>query len=484
MAPKLSILLIEDDPIMGESLMDRFELEGFSALWAQSLAEARTHISQQAFHVVISDLRLPDGHGDRLFLEARESHDKPPPWLFITGYGTVDQAVALLKQGAADYITKPFDLDTLIDKLRPYALVRPEAAPTGGMELGISPALRRIEAQLPALAGKAHTVLITGESGVGKERVARLFHRLCPAGEAAPFVAVNCAAFPEGLLEAELFGHEKGAFTGASRSRKGVFEQADGGTLFLDEIGDMPLTMQAKLLRVIQERHVTRVGGDKAIPVNLRLVSATHHDLKTLVTQGRFREDLYYRLNVIQIHIPPLRERREDIPWLARRFLKESAPDKTFSPEAEHALLIHDWPGNARELKHAIERAAILSPRTTLGVADLFEDVSPTGAGVPVSLAEFVSQSERHYIARTLEQFGGHLGQTAQALGISRKNLWEKMKKLGLSKNEVETRTGANGSRPWPPGSPHPRRGPSDRNGCSWSIPSTPPAACSRDSGR
>jgi DNA-binding NtrC family response regulator len=435
MKPELSILLIEDDPIMGESLMERFELEGFTARWAHDGAEARKWLARGGFGVVLSDLRLPDLGGDALFREAQTDYPTLPPWLFITGYGAVDQAVALLKQGAADYLTKPFDLDALVDKLKLYALAAPPTPAVPDAALGISPALRRMEAQLPQLAAKAHTLLITGESGVGKEMVARAFHSLTPDGEGAPFVAVNCGAFPEGLLEAELFGHEKGAFTGAARSRKGVFEQANGGTLFLDEIGDMPFSMQVKLLRVIQERRVTRLGGDKPVSVDLRLVSATHQDLKKLVTQGRFREDLYYRLNVIQLHIPPLRQRREDILWLARRFLAEAAPGKRFSEEAEQALLTHDWPGNVRELKHAVERGAILATGATLGVAALFgsELDGSEDEAAPANLADFVAQSERRHIARTLDECEGHLGRTAETLGISRKNLWEKMKKLGLS---------------------------------------------------
>ena len=438
MKPELTILLVEDDPIMGESLMERFELEGFAARWAHDGAEAHRWLARGGFGVVLSDLRLPDMGGDALFRQAQADFPVLPPWLFITGYGAVDQAVALLKQGAADYLTKPFDLDALVDKLKLYALAAPPAPAVPDAALGISPALRRIEAQLPQLAAKARTLLVTGESGVGKEMVARAFHKLTPEGEGAPFVAVNCGAFPEGLLEAELFGHEKGAFTGAVRARKGVFEQAHGGTLFLDEIGDMPYPMQVKLLRVIQERRVTRVGGDKAIPVDLRLISATHQDLKKRVTQGLFREDLYYRLNVIQVHIPPLRQRREDILWLARRFLDEVAPGKRFSEEAEQALLTHDWPGNVRELKHAVERGAILAGGDTLGVAALFGvEVTPEEAA-PASLADFVAQSERRYIARILDECEGHLGHTAETLGISRKNLWEKMKKLGLSANGVE----------------------------------------------
>ncbi len=435
MKPELSILLIEDDPIMGESLMERFELEGFDARWAHNGAEARRWLSRGGFGVVLSDLRLPDLGGDTLFRQAQADYPTLPPWLFITAYGAVDQAVALLKQGAADYLTKPFDLDALVDKLRLYALASPPRPAVPDATLGISPALRRLEAQLPMLAAKARTLLITGESGVGKEMVARAFHKLAPGGEAAPFVAVNCGAFPEGLLEAELFGHGKGGFTGAARSRKGVFEQAHGGTLFLDEIGDMPFPMQVKLLRVIQERRVTRLGSEKPMAVDLRIVSATHQDLKKLVTQGRFREDLYYRLNVIQLHIPPLRQRREDILWLARRFLAEAAADKHFSEEAEQALLTHDWPGNARELKHAVERGAILTGGASVGVAALFgaEPAGQEDAAGPASLADFVAQSERRYIARTLDECAGHLGRTAEALGISRKNLWEKMKKLGLS---------------------------------------------------
>lgn len=437
MKPELNILLIEDDPIMGESLMERFELEGFHARWARTGEEGRKWLAHGGFGLVLSDLRLPDMGGDALFREAVEHFPVLPPWLFITGYGAVDQAVALLKLGAADYLAKPFDLDALVDKLKLYAQATPPAPAVQDAGLGISPALRRIEAQLPQLATKARTVLITGESGVGKEMVARAFHALAPEGAGAPFIAVNCGAFPEGLLEAELFGHERGAFTGAVRSRKGVFEQADGGTLFLDEIGDMPYPMQVKLLRVIQERRVTRVGGEKSIPVDLRLISATHQDLKKCVTQNLFREDLYYRLNVIQIHIPPLRQRREDILWLARHFLLETAPDKRFSEEAEQAMLTHDWPGNARELKHAVERGAILANGATVGVAALFGDVTSAEEAAPASLADFVSQSERRYIAKTLDECDGHLGRTAAALGISRKNLWEKMKKLALSSNEA-----------------------------------------------
>ena len=435
MQAETRILLIEDDPIMGESLMDRFELDGLLADWARTGAEGRACLLGDVYGAVLSDIHLPDMGGDALFLELAERLPALPAWLFITGYGAVDQAVRLLKHGAADYVTKPFDIDALIDKLRQHlALAAPHpVADADAPDLGISPALRRIEAQLPRIAAQARTLLVTGESGVGKEMVARAFHRLTPEGANSPFVAVNCAAIPESLLEAELFGHEKGAFTGANRLRRGVFEQADGGVLFLDEIGDMPLAMQAKLLRVLQERRIVRVGGEKAVAVDLRLISATHRDLKKLVTQGHFREDLYYRLDVIHLHIPPLRQRREDILWLARRFLEEVAPGKRLTADAEQAVLTHDWPGNARELKHAVERGAILANGSLLGPSALFGSEDEAGELSSASLAEFVAESEKRYIGKALVDHDGHLGRTAGALGISRKNLWEKMKKLGLS---------------------------------------------------
>ena len=423
---------------MGESLMERFELEGLPADWARTGAEGRARLETGGYGAVLSDIRLPDMGGDALFLEHAARVAAMPPWLFITGYGAVDQAVRLLKNGAADYVTKPFDLDALIDKLRRCMAVCPPPASGAVPDLGISPALRKIEAQLPRLASRARTLLVTGESGVGKEMVARAFHRLAPEGEGAPFVAVNCAAIPESLMEAELFGHEKGAFTGAVRMRRGVFEQAGGGTLFLDEIGDMPLAMQAKLLRVLQERRVTRLGSEKSVSVDLRLVSASHRDLKKLVTLGAFREDLYYRLDVIHLHIPPLRQRREDILWLARRFLDEAAPGKRFSDEAEQSLLTYDWPGNARELKHAVERAAILGEGERVSSAVLFGGQDAPEDKSAASLAEFVAESERRYIRKALDDHANHMGHTAGALGISRKNLWEKMKKLGIGADRAD----------------------------------------------
>jgi DNA-binding NtrC family response regulator len=288
--------------------------------------------------------------------------------VFITAYGSIDRAVELIKLGAADYVTKPFDVEQMVGKLRVLAAVpQEETEEPRRTELGISATARRVEELLSRISQHADTVLITGESGVGKERVAQILHRLGDASGSAPFIAVNCAAVSESLLEAELFGHERGAFTGAIRSRRGVFEQAEGGTLFLDEVGEMTPGMQAKLLRAIQEREIVRVGGEKRIPVRLRLVCATNRNLQELVDENRFRRDLYYRINVIHLRLPALRERRDDILWFARTFLAERSRTTGFarrlSVAAESALLSHAWPGNVRELRHAVDRACILSTR-------------------------------------------------------------------------------------------------------------------------
>jgi DNA-binding NtrC family response regulator len=288
---------------------------------------------------------------------------------------------------------------------------------------------------LPRFAANARMVLITGESGVGKEIVARALHAQAdPAGK-APFVAVNCGAVSESLMEAELFGHARGAFTGAVKEHKGCFEQADGGTLFLDEIGDMSLPMQVKVLRAIQERAIMRVGGEKPVQVNIRLVCATHRDLKKMVEEGRFREDLYYRIHVVQIDIPPLRERREDILWLADRFLAEFSGDgqkRSLDASAEDAMLAADWPGNVRELRHCLERCCILSPSPVLTAATLCGDSAPQKALPSQTLADHVAASERRRIIEALAANQGRIAETAMQLGISRKNLWEKMKKHGL----------------------------------------------------
>jgi transcriptional regulator with PAS, ATPase and Fis domain len=289
-------------------------------------------------------------------------------------------------------------------------------------------------------------VLISGESGVGKEVVARLLHDRSREYRPGEWVAVNCAAIPEGLIEAELFGYVRGAFTGAARQHRGFVEQANGGTLFLDEIGDMPLAMQTRLLRVLQERKVTRIGAESATPVDFRLICATHRDLAAMVRAGQFREDLYYRINVISVHVPPLRDRREDILWLADRMLAElprraRTPLPKLSLSAQQSLYAHEWPGNARQLDHVLRRAVTLSTAATLSAHDLFPDSSAQPAadapGPPRSLSDHLDSSERAFLVATLQELGGAVGEAASRLGISRKTLWEKMKRHGIDRQQL-----------------------------------------------
>lgn len=438
--PACRICLIEDDEIMGGALDMRFGLEGYDCDWHKTAATALAALRKQPYGVVVSDIALPDMSGEALYLEMQASGVAVPPFIFMTGHGSVDQAVRLLKHGAVDYLLKPFEPDLLLGKLDEIAACCLDGAEDADV-LGISPPMRSIEALLPRLAQSQASVLITGESGVGKERVAQKLHAL--RGSNRPFVAANCGGFTESLLEAELFGHEKGAFTGAIRAKRGLFEQAGGGTLFLDEIADMPLSMQAKVLRAIQERQITRVGGEGVIPVDFKLVAATHQDLKAMVEQGGFREDLYYRINVIQIRVPPLRERKEDILWLAKRFLEQpspggDAPRFMLSPAAERALLDHPLPGNVRELKHLLERARVLATSPVLTPELLLGETAPVPAYQPrETLGGYLAGHEREYILRALESQDWQIQDTAALLGISRKNLWEKMKRLEIRREST-----------------------------------------------
>lgn len=432
----LRICLVEDDALMGEALSERFEMEGLKCDWHQRGKDALLALQRRRYSIVVCDIRLPDLSGEDLYIGLRQVRTEVPPFLFMTGYGAIDQAVRLLKLGAADYVSKPLDVDALVQRICAIGI---PLEPLGQSEgaLGVSAAMRSMEQMLGRLAISDGTVLITGESGVGKEQVARCLHALGEQGQARPFVAVNCGAIPEALLEAELFGFEKGAFTGASKERRGYFEQADGGTLFLDEVGDMPAAMQVKLLRAIQERTITRIGGEALLKVDVRLVCATNEDLRQLVEAGRFREDLYYRINVIHLRIPPLRDRRDDILWLAKRFLSEQSAKRGGMPfglnaAAERALLAHPWPGNIRELKHCIERACILSDRPQLNPEALFSDSPQPALGTVIAcehLGMHLDCCEKHYIEQALVLYGWHMTDTADALGISRKNLWEKIKK-------------------------------------------------------
>ena len=450
------ICLIEDDAIMGEALLDRFTIEGFDCDCYPTGRSALLALKRKRYDAVICDIQLPDLNGEDLFVQLNESERELPPFVFITGYGAVDRAVRLLKLGAYDYLTKPLDIHALLQTVRDLCTrARPPAS--GEHTLGISSAMRAIEAMLPRLAsGKTGSILITGESGVGKEAVAQTLHRLGDPGGQQPFVAVNCGALTETLLEAELFGYTKGAFTGAVRDKKGVFEQADGGTLFRDEIGEMSPVMQVKLLRAIQERTIVRVGAETPIAVSIRLVCATHQDFKKMVEAGRFREDLYYRIHVVHLHIPPLRERKDDILWLARRLLEARAVDgdhasaspRSLSRAAEQALLDYPWPGNIRELKHCLERACILSTKPVLSAETLFGPIGDGDHGEasptePIdSLNDYLQACERKYIEEALAIHNRRIGDTAASLGISRKNLWQKMKKLQITAADDDGETG------------------------------------------
>ena len=435
-----NVCLIEDDDIMGESLCDRLRLEGFTFQWFKSGRDVLASFALQRFDVVLSDVKLPDLSGPEVFERLGATHAHLPPWIYITAYSSVRDAVELLKCGASDYVAKPFDLDELIAKLRLYCGT-PHETSGARPALGVSAVMRRLQEILPKLASHARIILITGESGVGKEMIAREIHQIADPAGSRPFVAVNCGALNEHLLEAELFGHEKGAFTGAIRRRPGVFEQAHGGTLFLDEIGEMSLTMQVKLLRAVQDLKITRVGGEHAIPVNLRLICATHCDLKAMVGLGKFREDLYYRIHVAHLKIPPLRERKEDILWLAEKFVRElssatRSPAFRTSPVFVKALLEYPWPGNVRELRHALERATIFSSGPVLDASLMF-DLPDLQRHSEIeygdTLADYLQNCERAYILQVIAETKGQIGQSAARLGISRKNLWERMKRLGLS---------------------------------------------------
>lgn len=443
---KARICLIEDDPFMGAPLVERLEMEGYTCDWYQQGREGMQALRSNSYQLVISDIRLGDISGDRLFEELRGENLQLPPFLFITGHGAIDQAVRLLKLGAQDYVTKPFDIGALMAKVRD--ICGREAADKPEDKLGVSTAMRTIEGVLPRLAASRSPVLITGESGVGKEEVARHLHRLADPDGKAPFIAVNCGAIPETLIESEFFGHEKGSFTGAVKARSGVFEQANGGTLFLDEIGEMPPAMQVKLLRAIQDRAVVPVGGDEPRPVDIRLVCATHRDLKAMVEAGEFREDLYYRIHVIHLPVPPLRERKEDILWLTEQFLAEMGARLgqrySVSARAKEALLSYPWPGNIRELRHCLERASVLSPTPCFETEAIFGGADVLrGMAEPMeqrqSLDGYLQVCERDYISRALSECGGRITDTAALLGISRKNLWQKMRKLDIHAPPDET---------------------------------------------
>ncbi|WP_037385560.1 arsenic response regulator transcription factor AioR [Sinorhizobium americanum] len=425
--------LLEDDPIMGESLVQRLSLEGHKVQWwtrgEQALRELSAHVGD--FDLVICDIRLPDMNGEDVFRQS--CCESSTPFLFMSGYGDIDQAVRLMRSGAVDFITKPFEMATLLDRIASSLRSSPRDSLEG--ELGISASMRHVEMVLRRYASHTLPVLIQGETGTGKEICARFLHQV--SGRASsPFMAVNCAAIPGELLESELFGHERGAFTGANQLHRGYAERAGDGILFLDEIGDMPIPLQTKLLRLIEDGHFHRLGSEMPIPFKARIVCATHQNVES--EPGRFRQDLYFRLSALPVAILPLRERPEDILWLAQRFLDEitearDTPVRGISALAEDVMLEHQWPGNARELRNRLERAAALSENTLLMPIDLFPDKRAGHvAGSVATLSEARDAAERRQIVRVLSMTNGQISEAARYLGVSRTTLWEKMTRFGI----------------------------------------------------
>ena len=442
------VLLIDDEPIFRVTLADDLTREGYEVTSAADGTEGLSFIRERAFDVGLLDLKLPGVDGLTL-LQHFKAANPAGLALMMTAYGTIQSAVTAMKAGAADYLVKPFRSDDLLLLLR--GLLAPRAGlpatspePGGVQRLGemvyASPKMAEVCTLIATVARSDATVLIQGETGTGKELAARAIHQ---AGDrhASPLVTVACAAIPESLLESELFGHEKGAFTGAFRERKGRFELADRGTLFLDEIADLSPAVQAKVLRVLQEREFERVGGSHTVKVNVRLISASRKRLEDEVLAGRLREDLFYRLKVITITLPALRERVEDVVPLAEHFLDKYRRPlgkqlRGLSDEARRHLLAHPWPGNVRELEASVQRAVTLTRNAVLEPDDFPLDApaawSDHPGGFSKSLVDVTREAERRYLMEVLRSVGGRRQRAAQLLGLSRKTLWKKLKLLGL----------------------------------------------------
>jgi DNA-binding NtrC family response regulator len=434
--------VIEDDQVMGGTLVHRLELEGYAAQWWRSGEEAMKGLRAIRPDLIVCDIRLPDMSGEDIFLRTLPSL-AGTPFLFVTAFGQIEQAVRLTKAGAVDYIAKPYAITDLLERIPRLIQSRPGAVGA----LGASEPMRRIETLLRRVADVDSSLLFVGESGVGKEVAARFVHGIS-ARRQSPFVAVNCAAIPNELMESELFGHEKGAFTGAHARHHGYVERARDGTLFLDEVGELPLPVQAKLLRLLQERSFTRLGGESVIKVPARIVCATNADLEAAVADGRFRRDLYYRIDVVRLTVPPLRERAGDVLPLALGFLREFCASfgrdvHGFTPAAEQALLAHDWPGNVRELRNRVERAVALAESSWIGPAALFSSdwsAPPALEHLLPPLAEIRERAERHHIRTALARVGGRVDDAAKLLGVARSTLFEKMRKLAVDADPAADR--------------------------------------------
>ncbi|MBK9517405.1 MAG: sigma-54-dependent Fis family transcriptional regulator [Anaeromyxobacter sp.] len=459
------VLIVDDEMNIRRVLAAMLKRDGYEVTTAADGEQALAVLQKTPVHVVVTDLVMPKVGGMELL--KRVGADYPDvPVILITAHGSVDSAVAALKAGAFDYVTKPFEQDELRKVIakaaRAHDLER-QNVHEGGSEadrpplVGSSPAMKTIYDMVARVADSPSTVLITGESGTGKELIAKALHRGSSRRD-KPLIKVNCAAIPKDLVESELFGYERGAFTGAVGSKPGRFELADGGTLFLDEIGEIPVEIQVKLLRALQESEFERVGGIKTLKVDVRLIAATNRDLKALIAEGRFREDLYYRLAVVPIALPPLRDRREDVPLLVRHFIEKydrrlGKKVEGIEDEALQLLQGYAWPGNIRELENLMERSVLFADGPLIEAAALPDALRERGAAAPVPIAavgplgaiaapsgasmkEIVRQAqaelERELIARALEETGGNVTRAAKRLQISRKSLQVKMKELGL----------------------------------------------------
>ncbi len=454
-SPSLRILVVEDDTAHGEVIRDVLETEGHRVRLATSGREGLQVLDEDSADLVVTDLRLQDLDGLEVVGRCRElrADRAVPQVIVVTGYGTVEGAVNAMREGALHYLQKPLDLGILRETIRAaqnrIALERHNRELQSTLDkafafpgiLGHTHAMQRVFDVMNQVMDTDATVLIRGESGTGKELIARALHHAGPRRQ-KPFIPLNCAALAEGVLESELFGHEMGAFTGATATRQGRFEAADGGTLFLDEIGDMPLSTQAHLLRALEAGEIVRVGSNDPLQVDVRVVAATHRDLDTMVREGLFREDLCFRLRVVQLELPPLRERLADLPHLVEHFLREAAerhgkPARQIAPEALDILMSYRWPGNVRELKNAVESMVLLSRGETITPDAVPPYVRPVAGDTPDILKSLsglaADDVERALITNTLRDVGGNRERASQLLGISTRTLYRKIKVYGLS---------------------------------------------------
>ncbi len=469
---KASLLIVDDEEASRYGMRRAFDGFDYDIAEAASVVAARDALRERRPDLVLLDVNLPGASGLEFLSELQDMDESAPLVVLVTAHGSERMAVEAIKSGAYDYLSKPFEIDELRlvvkNALETVRLRREndalrlrlelEGGQRRGTIIGDSEAVRRVRALVEKVAETDATVLVRGESGTGKELVARELHERSSVRRRGAFVAVNCAALPSELIESELFGHEKGAFTGAASRRRGKFEQADGGTLFLDEIGDMSATVQAKLLRALEERRIERLGGSESIPVDVRIVSATHRPLEQEITNGNFRADLFYRLQVVTIEVAPLRKRTEDIPALAETFARLVAErynltPRTIAPSALRRLVEYAWPGNVRELRNAIERAMILAEGVEVTARDLSPEILSQSAATETSDANGEGDAlavpfttdfrqdrrefERRYIARCLDEAGGNVTRAATLLGMHRQSLQHKLRELGLARRYV-----------------------------------------------